>query len=182
MTTLNYEHMAAAGKEAVAEAQALATSAFYSFEKLVELNLATVKSSLFDTSSDFVSVWSAKNPADALAAQASLLKPLAEKAIAYGRSVHAIASEATAELSKVAEHRVAESQKSFTAALELLSKNAPAGSESVVAAIKSAVSAGQTAIETAKKSAREVSELVEKQAASLADSALGSVKTVTRKK
>ena len=182
MTTLNFEHIAAASKEAVAEAQGLATTAFYGFEKLVELNLATVKSSWFDTSGDFVSIWSAKSPTDALAAHASLVKPLAEKAIAYSRSVQAITTETTTVFSKVIEGRVAEGQKNFTAALELLSKNAPAGSESVVAAIKSAVTAGQTAIESAKKSAREVSELVEKQAASVTESALSAVKTVSRKK
>ena len=182
MTTFNFDHLVATAKEAVTETQGLATTAFYGFEKLVALNLETVKASLFETNNDFVSLLSAKNPSDALAAQAALLKPLAEKAIAYGRSVHEITTQTSAEFSKVAEGRVETSQKAFLDVLDQLSKNAPAGSESVVAAIKAAVAAGQTAIETAKKSAREVSELVEKQAASVTESALNAVKTTSRKK
>ena len=182
MTTFDFEHFAAATKQSVAEAQGLASSAFLGFEKLVALNLATAKSSLFETSGDFYAVFSAKSPTDALAAHASLVKPLAEKTISYGRSVYAIATEAGAEFSKSAEAKLAESQKSFASALEAAAKNAPAGSESVVAVIKSAVTAGQNAIETAKTSAKSAVELVEKQAASVTESALSAVKTTPRKK
>ena len=181
MTTFDFEQFAAATKKSVAEAQGLANSAFLGFEKLVALNLATAKSSLFETSGDFYSVFSAKTPVDALAAHASLAKPLAEKTIAYGRSVVAIATETSAEFTKVAEARLAEGQKNFTAALDLLSKNAPSGSDQVVAAIKSAVNAGQQAIDTAKSSVRKVTELVEKQAESATEAALEAVKASTRK-
>ena len=180
MTTFDFEHFAATTKQSVAEAQGLAASAFLGFEKLVALNLATVKSSLFETSGDFYAVFSAKSPTDALAAQASLAKPIAEKTVAYGRSVIAIATETSAEFTKVAEARVAEGQKNFAAALDLLSKNAPSGSDQVVAAIKSAVSAGQQAVDTAKNSVRKVSELIEKQATSASDAALEAVKASTR--
>ena len=182
MSALNLEQISAASKNAVAEAQALASAAFAGFEKLVELNLAVTKSVLFDTTGDVYSVFSAKNPTDALAAHASLVKPLAEKTISYGRSVYAIATEAGAEFSKSAEAKLAESQKSFASALEAAAKNAPAGSESVVAVIKTAVTAGQNAIETAKTSAKSAVELVEKQAASVTESALSAVKTTPRKK
>jgi len=180
MTTFDFEHFAAATKQSVAEAQGLASSAFLGFEKLVALNLATAKSSLFETSGDFYAVFSAKSPTDALAAHASLAKPIAEKTVAYGRSVMAIATETGAEFTKVAEARIAESQKNFAAALDLLSKNAPSGSDQVVAAIKSAVTAGQQAVDTAKNSVRKVSELIEKQAVSASDAALEAVKASTR--
>jgi len=182
MSTLNLDQIAAASKNAVAEAQSLAATAFGGFEKLVELNLAATKSALFDTTGDLYSVFSAKNPTDALAAQASLVKPLAEKAISYGRSVYAIASETTAEFTKSAEAKIAEGQKNFTTALDTAAKNAPAGSESVVAVIKSAVTAGQNALDTAKSSAKKAVELAEKQAATVTDTALNAVKTTSRKK
>lgn len=180
--TLNVEQILAANKTAVADAQALAASAFAGFEKLVELNLATTKSALFDTTGDFASAFSAKTPADALAAQASLVKPLAEKAIAYGRSVYAIAAGTTAELSIAAEGKLAEAQKSFAGALDEVAKNAPAGTESIVAVVKSAVAAGQNAVDTAKASAKKAVELAEKQANSATDAALSAVKTTSRKK
>jgi phasin family protein len=182
MTTLNVEQIVAANKAAVAETQALAASAFAGFEKLVALNLAATKSALFDTTGDFASSFSAKSPADALAAQASLVKPLAEQAIAYGRSVYAIAAGTSAELSVAAEGKLAEAQKAFAVALDDMAKNAPAGTESVVAVVKSAVTAGQNAVESAKASAKKAVELAEKQANSATEAALSAVKTTSRKK
>jgi phasin family protein len=181
-TTLNVEQILAANKTAVAEAQALAATAFAGFEKLVALNIAATKSALFDTSADFTSAFSAKNPTDAMAAQASLVKPLAEKSIAYGRSVYAIASETGAELGAAAEAKLAEAQKTATAALENMAKNAPAGTESVVAVVKSAVAASQNALESAKASAKKAVEMAEKQANAVTDNALNAVKTNSRKK
>ena len=181
-TTLNVEQILAANKAAAAEAQALAATAFAGFEKLVALNLATTKSALFDTTADFTSAFSAKNPTDALAAQASLVKPLAEKTIAYGRSVYAIASATSAELSVAAEGKLAEAQKALGTALDNMAKNAPAGTESVVAVVKSAVTASQNALDSAKASAKKAVEMAEKQAAVVTDNALNAVKTTSRKK
>lgn len=179
--TLNVEQILAANKTAAAEAQALAATAFAGFEKLVALNVAATKSALFETA-DFSSIFSAKNPTDALAAQASLVKPMAEKSIAYGRSVYAIASETGAELTAAAEGKFAEAQKTAAAALDNMAKNAPAGTESVVAVVKSAVAASQNALETAKASAKKAVEVAEKQANALTDNVLGAVKTNSRKK
>jgi phasin family protein len=180
--TLTVEQILAANKTAAAEAQALAATAFAGFEKLVSLNMAAAKSALFDTSADFTSTLSAKTPADALAAQASLVKPLAEKTLAYGRSVYAIASETGAELSAAAEGKMVEVQKTLASSLEEMVKNAPAGSESVVAVVKSAVAASQNALESAKASAKQAVAAAEKQAAAMADNALSAVKTTAKKK
>lgn len=182
MTTLNVEQILAANKAAMTEAQTVAATALAGFEKLVALNLAATKSAMFDTSADLMSAFSAQSPTDALAAQASLVKPLAEKTVAYGRSVYAIATETSAELTKAAEAKAAESQKVMTSALEQMAKNAPAGSESVVAVIKSAVTASQQALDTAKSTAKKAVEMAEKQAASVTETALNAVKAPSRKK
>jgi len=177
MTTVNVEQIVAANKTAVADAQEIGTIALAGFEKLVALNMAAAKSALFDTSADFMAAFSTQNPTDALAAQASLVKPLA-----YSRSVYAIASETSAELNKIAEGKMAESQKAMSEAVATMAKNAPAGSETVVAMFTSAVNAGQNAIETAKSSAKKAMEMAEKQTTSAVETALSSVKTPSRKK
>jgi phasin family protein len=182
MTTLTVEQILAANKNAVVEAQNLASTALAGFQKLVDLNMAATKSALFESNTDVLAAFSTQNPADALAAQAALVKPLAEKSVAYGRSVAAIAAETTAEFTKVAEAKAAESQKAVTAAIESLAKNAPAGSETVVAALKSAVTAGQQAIDTAKSSAQKAVEMAEKQIAAATDNALSAVKTTPSRK
>ena len=181
-TTMNVEQILAANKTAVAEAQALAASAFAGFEKLVALNVATTKSALFDTTGDFTSAFSAKNPTDALAAQTALIKPMAEQAIAYGRSVYAIATETSAELTSATEAKLAEAQKAATAAFDNMAKNAPAGSESVFAVVKSAVTASQNALDSAMASAKKAVELAEKQAITATEQALSSVVKAPAKK
>jgi phasin family protein len=181
-TTFNVDALLSAQKAAATEAQVLASTAFAGFEKLVALNLGVARSALTQTTPDLVSALGAKNPTDALAAQASLVKPLAEQAIAYGRSVYAIATDVGSELSKAAEAQVAAGQKQLDAAVDVLSKNAPAGSEPLVSAYKTAVSAGQNAIAVAKSSALKAVEMADKQTHQLVENALSAVKTPSRKK
>jgi phasin family protein len=144
MTTVNVEQILAANKATVAEVQALAATSLSGFEKLVELNMAAIKSAMLDTSADFLSAFSAQSPSDALAAQASLAKPLAEKSIAYSRAVYAIAQDASAELTKAVEAKLATSQEALAEVIESMVKSAPAGSESVVAMFTAAVVNGQS--------------------------------------
>jgi len=177
--TLNAEQFVNANKTAFADAQSLAATAFGGFERLVDLNISVTKTALFHNSTDFFAAFSANSPTDALAAQAALVKPLAEQSVAYAKAVYAIATETSSELTSAAEEKFAEGQKAVTAAVENLAKNAPAGSETIVAAFKSAVSAGQNAIDSAKTSAKKAMDVVEKQATDLTDSALNSVKTAT---
>ena len=182
MTTVNVEQILAANKATVAEVQALAATSLSGFEKLVELNMAAIKSAMLDTSADFMSAFSAQSPSDALAAQASLAKPLAEKSIAYSRAVYAIAQDASAELTKAVEAKLATSQQALAEVVESMVKSAPAGSESVVAMFTAAVANGQKAIDSAKASAKKAFEMAEKQTNSAVDSALSQVKTTSRKK
>jgi phasin family protein len=182
MTTFTVDTLLAAQQNAASEAQSLASTAFAGFEKLVNLNLNVARSALTQTSPDLASAFSAKNPADALAAQTALVKPLAEQAVAYGRSVYAIATDVGAEFSKAAEAQAAAGQKQLDAAVEALTKNAPAGSETLVAAYKTALSASQNAMAAAKSSASKAVEMADKQTNQLVDNALSAVKAAPRKK
>lgn len=153
-TTFNAEQILAANKAAAAEATELANSAFAGFEKLAAANMAAAKSAMADSMDSFKSILGAKSPQEVLAAQTAMVQPLASKAAAYGRTVYEIAAETSAELSKSAEGKIAEGQKAFGAAIESMTKNAPAGTESAVAAFKSAVATGQQVIESAQAAAK----------------------------
>ena len=61
-------------------------------------------------------------------------------------------------------------------------KNAPAGTESVVAVVKSAVAASQNALDTAKASAKKAVEQAEKQLTTATEQALSAVVKTTAKK
>ena len=70
-------------------------------------------------------------------------------------------TEANAELSKVAERRAAEWNDNFVVLLDKVSKNAPAGSDVAVAAVKSMLAAGNSAYDNLTKIARQATEIAE---------------------
>lgn len=182
MSKLTAEQLTSAQKNALGVAQSVAAVAIASWEKYAELNVAATKAAILETGDDFLSTLGATTATDSLAAQASLVKPLFEKSISYSRSVYAIASEANTALAEIAEAQFAQLNDAWLTSVESMAQNAPAGTEPLVSLFKSSVAAGQSAINTAKQSAKKAVEQAEKQAASITDTALQSVKTTTRKK
>ena len=81
--------------------------------------------------------------------------------MAYSRNVYEIATATNDEFVRVAETQFADLQKTFTSVVDSMVKNAPAGSETAVGFVKSAMAAANNAIESAQK--------VAKQAADVAD-------------
>ena len=139
----------------------LSEKAFSSFEKLIELNMAASKALLGESISHLQALTEVKDVQALMALQSSLVKPMAEKAASYSRHLYDIVSGSSANFTEVIESASAESQKSVTQMLETSLKNAPAGSEAAVTVIKSAMSAGNNAVETAQKSAKQAVQLVE---------------------
>lgn len=139
----------------------LTSKAFDGVEKLVELNLAASKALLAETASQAQTVLSAKDPQELLALQSSLLQPLGEKAVSYGREVYDIAAATSAEFGKAVEAQFAEAQKKFLEVVDSTAQNAPAGSETAVALMKSAVATASNVLETAQKSAKQAVALAE---------------------
>ena len=75
--------------------------------------------------------------------------------------MYEVATEANAELTKVAERRVSEWNEGFVGLLDKVSKNAPAGSDVAVAAIKSMLAASNSAYDNLTKVARQATEIAE---------------------
>jgi len=143
--TINTEQFAAANKATVDSLLSVANTALASAERIAALNLNTARSTLEDTAAGVQSVLSAKDPQAAFAAQKSLAQPAVDKAVAYGKSVYEITTEAQQELAKMVEAQFGEFQKSVTKMVDMAAKSAPAGSEGAVAAIQSAVAAANSA-------------------------------------
>ena len=96
-----------------------------------------------------------------LALQASVFQPLAEKTAAYSRHLYDIAAGASAEFGKAVEAKVAESQTQLSNLVENTAQNAPAGSETAVAMMKSAVAAANNAYESVQKAVKQASTVAE---------------------
>lgn len=151
----------ASGQANLDAVHGLAVKAYSGFEKLVELNMAATKAIMNESFSHAKAVMAAKDPQQALALQTGLVAPMAEKAVSYGRHVQAILADAGSEFSKVAESKASEGQKALGQVIENIAKNAPAGTESAVAVLKTAMTSSQNAIESAQKAAKQALSMAE---------------------
>ena len=155
------EQIQAAGKANVETALSLAATQFAAMEKLATLNANAVKAAFEDSLSNTRALFGAKDVQEFMNLQSTLATPAIEKAIAYSKSVYEVASETNAELSKVAEKRVAEWNENFVSLLDKVSKNAPAGSDVAVAAVKSMLAAGNAAYDNFTKVTKQATEIAE---------------------
>jgi phasin family protein len=160
---MNYtnDQFLAMQKNSVDTFAALSQKTFASFEKLVDLNMAAAKAVVAESMSNLQALAGAKDAQSVLALQSGMIQPLAEKSASYSRHLYDIASGTGAEFTKALESTTAESQKAVTSFLESSLKNAPAGSEAAVAVFKSAIDAGNNAVESAQKTAKQAVQMVE---------------------
>lgn len=155
MSTLLPQQLIAAQQSNVDAFFDVANKAFAGFEKLVALNVQTSKAALADSQEIVSQALAAGNPGALLALQASLSKPAADKAAAYGRSVYEIVNEVQGEISAAATAQGEKLQRDTQGFVESIKKNAPAGSESAIAAWNSVFSAANATYESANKAAKQ---------------------------
>jgi phasin family protein len=172
MNMLTPEQMLAAQKANVETLFGLTQKAFEGMEKLVELNLQLARAAMTDAADGTRAVMSVKDAQELLALQQKMLQPTAEKAAAYGRQAYDIASAAGAEVAKVAEAQMADLQKAMMSMMESATQNAPAGSESAVAMVKSAMTAAQNAFEGVQKASKHAASVAQANLQSMADTAV----------
>lgn len=149
-------------KAAIEALVSIQGSVFGGFEKLVDLNLKAIKATLDDVSEKSQQVASVKDAQEAAAMTSSLVQPSAEKAMAYSKHVYDIVASVQADLAKLGEAHLAEGQKHMYDAIEQMTKNAPAGSESAVAMLKSGLVQANTAFDSMTKAAKQAAEVAEK--------------------
>ena len=179
---LTAEQVMASQKATVETLFGLTTKAFEGVEKLVELNLTASKAALTEAADTTQALLSVKDAQELLALQAAMFQPLAEKTAAYSRHLYDIASGTGAEFGKAFESQAADVQKKFLAVVDNAAKNAPAGSETAVAVFKSAVAAGNNALESVQKAVKQATDVAEANFTSVANQAVNAAKTTTSKK
>jgi phasin family protein len=174
------EKITASSKVALEAAQAFATKAHASAEKLVELNMSTAKAALEDSADKVRAVLDAKDPQAFAAVAADLVKPLTEKSAAYAREFQKIVSDASADFTKTAQANLADVQKGFDTLMESATKSAPAGSESAFAFFNQAMTAGQNAFKTAQTTAQQAVETAQANFTVVSKQATDAVKKATK--
>ena len=176
---LTPEQVLASNKASVETLFGLTTKAFEGVEKLVELNVAASKAALTEAAANTQAALSVKDAQELLALQASLFQPLAEKTAAYSRHLYDIASGTGAEFTKVFEAKTAEAQQAFATVVDNAAKNAPAGSETAVAVMKSAVAAANNAFESVQKAVKQASDVAEANFNAVTNAAVNAAKTTS---
>ena len=171
------EQIQAANKANVEAFLAVANAQFAAFEKLATIQAGAVKSAFEDSIANTRALIGAKDVQEFVGLQNSFAQPTLDKAIAYSKSVYEVATGANAELSKVAERRVAEWNENFVTLLDKVSKNAPAGSDVAVAAVKSMLAAANSAYDNLNKVAKQATEIAEANVAAATETARGLAKT-----
>jgi len=158
---LTPEQLVTAQKANMEKLYGLTAKAFEGVEKLIDLNVSATKAALTESADRAQAILSAKDAQELLALQASMFQPLAEKAAAYSRHLYDIASTTGAEFGKALETRMAEQQAQLSALVDNAARNAPAGSETAVAVMKSAVAAANNAFESVQKAVKQASDVAE---------------------
>lgn len=147
------------GKSSIEAALSLANITLQSTERLVGLQIKTAKEALDESIKSAQALTDVKNVQDLLSLQSTSAQPNLEKAVAYSRSLYEVAAETQTQISKVFEERMSKVSGELVAAMDKAVKTAPAGSETAIAAFRSAIAAANTAYDTMSKVAREATDL-----------------------
>lgn len=155
------EQFTATNKAGIEAILAFANTQFAAFERLSTLNFNTAKAAFEESIGHAKALLNAKDAQEIVNLNAAAAQPALEKAVAYSHRVYEVASKSQGEMTKFVEAQAAEFNKNLSALIEKLSKNAPAGSDAAVAAVRSALAAANSAYDSFNKVARQATEIAE---------------------
>lgn len=158
----------------------LTAKVFEGVEKMVELNLQAARTTMSESADAAKSAMALKDAQEMMAFQASLLQPAAEKAAAYSRHLYEIATSTSTELKRLTEATAADAQSRFMTAVDTAVKSAPAGTENVVAMMKSSVAAASNAFEGVQKAVKQASDVAETNMQTMSSNASKVVEAVNK--
>lgn len=146
-------------KAALNNLLAIQNTFFTGFEKLVDLNLKATKAAFEGVAQKSQEAIELKDAQEALAFTSGLVRP--ESVVAYGKDVYEILSDVQGDLSKLTEAQLNTGHKQVAEAIDQFSQNAPTGSESAVALMKSSLATATSAYESVAKAARQATDVAE---------------------
>jgi phasin family protein len=155
------EQFAAANKASVDALFTIAHAQFAAFERLSASNFDTTKAAFEDSVNQAKALLSVKDAQEFVNLTTASAQPALEKAIAYSRSLYEVATQTQAEVKKLAEGQAAAMNKNVTSLIDNVTKNAPAGSEAAVTAVKSAMAAANSAYDSFTKIVKQATDMAE---------------------
>jgi len=131
------------------------------FEKLADVQVKAAKAAFADSVKMVKQLATLKDASEVAAFTGGLAQPIGEKTADYAKSVYEVVAGAQASLASMLEEQVAEFNKTMVVTLDTALKSAPAGSESAVAAAKSAIHSANTMYESMVKAAKQMAAVTE---------------------
>ena len=156
------DQLSAANEAAIEQFSHFAQLSLANYEKLAEIGLGAARDSVELATKHAQSVAGARDVHELLALNSAAFEPAMKRAYAFSRTAYETVAETNDEFKRVFEKQSAEMNKAAVAALEEAFKYAPAGSESLVANVKSAIAASQSAYDNLVAINKQIYDTVEK--------------------
>jgi phasin family protein len=155
------DQITTANKAGVEALVGIAHANFAAFEKLSALNFNATKTAFEDAMNHAKALMAVKDAQEFMNLNVAAAQPSLEKAIAYSRSIYEVTTGTQAEMTRYLETQSGEYNRNVVGLLDKFSKNAPAGSDVAVAAVKSALAAANSAYDSMTKAAKQATEIAE---------------------
>jgi phasin family protein len=177
---LTPEQITAAQKANLETLSSLTNQALQSIEKLVELNMHIAKQTLGDSMNSAKKALEVKDIQQLLAHQAEAVQPMAEKIMAYSRHLYELAHETQNSFTQSAEKEFQAGQRKINLLVEEWTKNAPAGSDAAVQAMKQAIASANNVFETSQKAVKHAVEVAQTNLHTSTDKVMKAANTATK--
>lgn len=163
MTFFNSEKLQDAQKANLDLLQQISGKIFASVEQLTQLQIKTLQASTEEQFDGLRKLLAVRDPQGFAELQASFTQPnvQAERLAEFNRQVHALIVGTQSEIAQLTTRQVEAGTKQVQEFVEVISKNAPAGSEPVVAAFKSSLANAGTVFESAQKAVKQATDVAQ---------------------
>jgi phasin family protein len=155
------EQLLALNKANLEAAVRFAGIALEGAERMLELQLKTAKSAFADGVQQAKAMTEIKDVQEFAQLKNTMAQPTLDKATTYVKSIYDVAAATQSEINKLVEEQFAEFNKQVVTSLDKAVKSAPAGSEVAVAAVKSAITAVNSAYDNLSKSAKQFADMTQ---------------------
>jgi len=150
-------------------------------ERIMELQLKAAKSAFADSVENAKAIAAVKDIKELAALKDSLAQPSIEKATAYAKSFYDVTAATQAEFGKLVDEQIADFNKQFVTVLDRMVKNAPAGSEVGIAALKSGIAAVNSTYDNLSKVAKQFTDATQSNIEAATKNAVNGTKKATKK-
>lgn len=182
MSFFDSEKLQATQKANLELLQQLNSKFLKGFEQLSHLQISTLRSVSEENFANAGKLLAARDPQTFTSVLGTIAQPAhqAERVMEYGRQVYDLVSSFQADIAKLGERQAARNTQQVQELVEEIAKNAPAGSESAVAVLKSAVETAGNVLESAQKTAKQAAEIAENGIAAAASAAGQATREATK--